>query len=146
MANLKTCGALGLDAAESPTRLAQKEKKTPMDHSLDDLLPPSRTGHAAHPLLNMHYYTSLALPSRVAAATHLVFLMPPHYRRPPVSSPQSRRLHLSPPLPLLIRREEGDFFSQIQKREIDQVWRRPWQRPHLPQAQPPRRLEDWIDR
>ena len=110
MANLKTCGALGLDAAESLTRLAQKEKKTPMDHSLDDLLPPSRTGHAAHPLLNMHHYTSLALPSRVAAANHLVFLMPPHYRRPPVSSPQSRRLHLSPSLPLLIRREEGDFF------------------------------------
>ena len=101
-----------------------------MDHSLDDLLPPSRTGHAAHPLLNMHHYTSLALPSRVAAANHLVFLMPPHYRRPPVSSPQSRRLHLSPSLPLLIRREEGDFFSQIQKRESDQGWRRPWQRPH----------------
>ena len=26
---MKTCGALGLDAAESPTRLAQKEKKLP---------------------------------------------------------------------------------------------------------------------
>ena len=55
-------------------------------------------------------YPSLPLPSRVATANHLVFLTPPHCRRPPVSSPQSHRPHISPSLPHLITREEGDLF------------------------------------